>query len=396
MSARIIVRNDDALFDKRGHMRQNNGNKRAAIAGGIVLVFAAIALAGFIAFGGGSSGDDGADNGMTIVRGVIGSEKEALFEDPESIEIFNKHGIDVQVTTSGSWAMSDKEGLTDNDFAFPSSELAAQHIEDSHGDAVVGSEKPFYSPLAIATGKTQIDLLAKNGIAYQDDGVWHIDMQKYIDAVNGDVRWNSLDGADAYPSSRSIMITTTDVRTSNSAEMFLALASYVANGNAVISSSADASAQAGTLSKLFLDQGYQQSSSAGPWEQFLSKGTMNQPLTLIYESQFLEEQLSGSGRISDDMVIAYPSPTIFSDHVMVAFSEEGTKVTDILMNDPDMAKVIARHGFRINGANSSAFDEALKAGGLSGYADDATFIDNAVTPSYEVLDTLINEISSQY
>ena len=83
-------------------MRQNNGNKRAAIAGGIVLVFAAIALAGFIAFGGGSSGDDGADNGMTIVRGVIGSEKEALFEDPESIEIFHKHGIDVQVMTSAS------------------------------------------------------------------------------------------------------------------------------------------------------------------------------------------------------------------------------------------------------------------------------------------------------
>lgn len=388
----------DALFDKKGHMRKNSGNKRAAIAGGIVLVFAAIALAGIVAFGGDTSNpsSSGDDSELTVVRGVIGSEKEALFDDPEAIEIFHRHGVDVQVTTSGSWAMSDKEGLTDNDFAFPSSELAAQHIEDSHGDAVVGTEKPFYSPLAIATGETQIGVLAKNGFAYQDGGVWHLDMQKYIDAVNGDVRWSSLDGADAYPSNRGIMITTTDVRTSNSAEMFLALASYVANGNSVISSVGDASAQAVTLSKLFLDQGYQQSSSAGPWEQFLSKGAMNQPMTLIYESQFLEEQLGGSSRIADDMVIAYPSPTIFSDHVMVAFSENGSKVADILMNDHDMARVVAKHGFRINGANSSVFGETLETAGLSGYADESTFINNAIAPSYEVLDTLINDIAIQY
>ena len=372
--------------------------KRCELIFGGILIVAAIAVSCVLFVSGNGSSDSGndSDSGMTVVHGVIGSEKESLFTDPETIEIFHRNGIDVQVSTSGSWAMAEQDGLTDNDFAFPSSDLAAEHIESVRSDAVLGTERPFYSPLAVVSGKTQMNVLARNGIAEQRDGVWYIDMPAYLDSVSNDVRWNSLDGGDEYPSSRSVMITTTDVRSSNSAEMFLALSSYVANGNNVITSVDDADKQIDSLSKLFLNQGYSQSSSAGPWESVLSKGTMNQPLTLIYESQFVEESLSDSSRLADDMVIAYPSPTIFSDHVMVAFSEAGMKVMDILMNDPDMAKVIAKHGFRINGANSAAFDEAVSASGHSGYADDSTFIDNAVAPAYDILDHLIEKIGERY
>lgn len=372
--------------------------KRCSLIFGGILIVAAIAVSCVLFVSGNGSSDSGndSDSGMTVVHGVIGSEKESLFTDPEAIEIFNRNGLDVQVSTSGSWAMAEQGGLTDNDFAFPSSDLAAEHIESVHSDAVLGTERPFYSPLAVVSGKTQMNVLARNGIAEQRDGVWYIDMPAYLDSVSNDVRWNSLDGGDEYPSSRSIMITTTDVRSSNSAEMFLALASYVANGDNVVTSTDAADQQIDSLSKLFLNQGYSQSSSAGPWESVLSKGTMNQPLTLIYESQFVEESLSDSSRLTDDMVIAYPSPTIFSDHVMVTFSEAGMKVMDILMNDPDMAKVIAKHGFRINGANSSAFDDAISASGRNGYADENTFIDNAVAPAYDVLDHMIESIGKRY
>ena len=372
--------------------------KKGALIFGGVLIVAAIAVSCVLLVGGNGSGDsvNGSNNGLTVVHGVIGSEKESLFTDPEAIEIFHRNGIDVQVSTSGSWAMAEQDGLTDNDFAFPSSDLAAEHIESVHSDSVLGTERPFYSPLAVVSGKAQMDVLARNGIAEQRDGVWYIDMPAYLDAVANDIRWNALDGGDEYPSSRSVMITTTDVRSSNTAEMFLALSSYVANGNNVVTSVDAADKQIDSLSKLFLNQGYSQSSSAGPWESVLSKGTMNQPLTLIYESQFVEENLSDSSRLTDDMVIAYLSPTIFSDHVMVAFSEEGMKVIDILMNDPDMAKVIAKHGFRINSTNSAAFDDAVSASGQSGYADDSTFIDNAVAPAYDVLDHMIEKIGERY
>lgn len=372
--------------------------KKGALVFGGILIVAAIAVSCVLLVSGNGSSDSGnsSGDGLTVVHGVIGSEKESLFTDPEAIEIFHRNGIDVQVSTSGSWAMAEQDGLTDNDFAFPSSDLAAEHIESVHSDSVLGTERPFYSPLAVVSGKTQMDVLARNSIAEQRDGVWYIDMQAYLDSVANDVRWNALDGGDEYPSSRSVMITTTDVRSSNSAEMFLALSSYVANGNNVVTSVDAADKQIDSLSKLFLNQGYSQSSSAGPWESVLSKGTMNQPLTLIYESQFVEENLSDLSRLTDDMVIAYLSPTIFSDHVMVAFSEEGIKVMGILMNDPDMAKVIAKHGFRINGTNSAAFDDAVSASGQSGYADDSTFIDNAVAPAYDVLDHMIEKIGERY
>lgn len=383
------------------------GARTRTLVAGVALIVVAAALAvGIALFSNGTvpgqgpseaSGDAPAEQSLTVVRGVIGSEKESLFADPEAKEIFARYGLDVQVTTSGSWAMAEREGIEGSDFASPSSEIAAAHIEDVHGDAVLSTTRPFYSPLAIATGETVLAVLGRNGLAEQRDGVWFLDMAAYLDAVANGRRWTDLAGSEAYPSSRNVMITTTDVRSSNSALMYLSLASYVLNGNAVITSE-DAGRRQATdaLARLFLDQGYSQSSSAGPWESFLSKGPMNQPLTLIYESQYLEAQMNEPSRITSDMRICYPSPTIFSDHVVVAFSEAGQRVQDILENDADMAQVIARHGFRLNGANSGAFDARVGEAGLTGYAVEGTFIDTAQTPSYEVADVMLQTIAELY
>lgn len=381
------------------------GSRAKTLVAGVVLILAAIVVAGAIALGPGLlAGSEPAGDApvsqqqeLTTVHGVIGSEKESLFADPEAKEIFARYGLDVQVTTSGSWAMAERAGIEQEDFASPSSEVAAAHLTDVHGDAVLSTTRPFYSPLAIATGSTVLDVLAANGLVEQRDGVWHLDMAAYLDAVANGRRWTDLAGSEAYPSSRNVMITTTDVRSSNSALMYLSLASYVLNGNAVVTSE-DAARQQATdsLARLFLDQGYSQSSSAGPWESFLSKGPMNQPLTLIYESQYLEAQMNEPTRVTDEMRICYPAPTIFSDHVVVAFSEAGQQVQDVLDNDPDMARVIARHGFRLNGSNSGVFSEQVGEAGLTGYAADGTFIDAAQAPSYEVADAMLQTIEALY
>lgn len=381
------------------------GSRAKTLVAGVVLILAAIVVAVAIALGPGLlAGSEPAGDApvsqqqeLTTVHGVIGSEKESLFADPEAKEIFARYGLDVQVTTSGSWAMAERAGIEQEDFASPSSEVAAAHLTDVHGDAVLSTTRPFYSPLAIATGSTVLDVLAANGLAEQRDGVWYLDMAAYLDAVANGRRWTDLAGSEAYPSSRNVMITSTDVRSSNSALMYLSLASYVLNGNAVVTSEDAARQQATTsLARLFLDQGYSQSSSAGPWESFLSKGPMNQPLTLIYESQYLEAQMNEPTRVTDEMRICYPDPTIFSDHVVVAFSEAGQRVQDVLDNDLDMARVIARHGFRVNGANSGAFSEQISQAGLTGYAADGTFIDAAQAPSYEVADAMLQTIEALY
>lgn len=127
------------------------GSRAKTLVAGVVLILAAIVVAGGIALGPGLlAGSEPADNEsadqsqeLTTVHGVIGSEKESLFADPEAKEIFARYGLDVQVTTSGSWAMAERAGIEQEDFASPSSEVAAAHLTDVHGDAVLSTTRPF-------------------------------------------------------------------------------------------------------------------------------------------------------------------------------------------------------------------------------------------------------------
>lgn len=337
--------------------------------------------------------------GLTEVRGVVGSEKAEFFQDPAVREVFAEHGYEVNVSKSGSWRMATLEGVTDHDFAFPASEIAAQNIAKTHPDAVVSQHKPFFSPLAVATFEPIVELLAANGVASKDaQGRWQIEMAAYLELVDDDVRWNQLTGAaGVYDSPRSVMITSTDIRTSNSAGMYLALSAYVLNGNSVIASTAEADANLSLLTKLFVAQGYAGASSTAPFDDYLSQGMGAVPMVFVYEGQFLEEQLKERSRIRDGMVLAYPSPTIFSVHTGVAFSEEGREVMELLETDPRLADLLAEHGFRPQGQNAAAFDEFLEREQLADvYPSATTFVNLAQEPSYEMLDYLLGRIGEAY
>ncbi len=83
------------------------------------------------------------------------------------------------------------------------------------------------------------------------------------------------------------MIVSTDVRKSNSAAMYLALASYVVNGNNVVQNEEDIQRVIPLVEPLFLKQGYSEYSSEGPFEDYLSMGIGKAPLVMIYEAQSL-------------------------------------------------------------------------------------------------------------
>ncbi|MDJ1370615.1 hypothetical protein C7K25_04410 [Gulosibacter molinativorax] len=313
-------------------------------------------------------------------------------------DVFASHGYDVRVTKSGSWRMASLDGVTSNDFAFPASEIAAENIANTHGDAVVSTHKPFFSPLAIATFEPIMTLLETNGAASKDaSGRWTLDMAAYLKLVEDDTRWNQLEGAaGSYNSPRSILITSTDIRTSNSAGMYLALSSYVLNNNSVVSSQAQASEHMDLLTKLFVSQGYSGSSSTAPFDDYLSQGMGAVPMVMIYEGQFLEEQLKENSRIQDGMVLAYPSPTIFSVHTGVTFSEEGQAVMQLLETDPELATLLAEHGFRPQGQNAAAFETFLQEEQLTSYPSTSEFVNIASEPSYEVQDAMLKRISEAY
>lgn len=365
---------------------------------GIVLVVLGIVAVLVVQLTGlGRTSGDLRSGPLTLVQGVVGSEKQAFFDDPEVQQVFAEHGFDVRVSSSGSFRMASLPDIAQKDFAFPASAIAAKNIEDKV-EGVVGTHELFFSPMAIATFTPILEQLAANGAAHQDAaGKWMIDIAAYLDLVAADTRWNQLAGAEAYPSPRTVLITSTDIRSSNSAAMYLSLAAYVLADNAVVSSQSQAEQLLPQLSKLFLAQGYSGSSSAAPFADYLSKGIGAVPMVMIYEGQFLEELIAPNSRISDDMVLAYPSPTFFSTHTGVTFSENGEQLMQLIAEDGRLAELLAKHGFRSTGNNAQIFQEFVTAQGLeSQFATPSTFVNIAQEPSYEVLDYLLTTIGAEY
>lgn len=363
----------------------------------IALVIAAIV--GVYVTGFGRVEGQGIVDRRTEVTGIVGSEKVAFFNDPEVQAVFHEHGYNVRVSKSGSWGMADYKGLTENDFAFPASQQAADHIQQTHSAAALSTHQPFFSPMAVATFEPIMQLLEKNGAARKDaTGSWELDMRAYLDLVAKDTRWNQLQGAkDHYNSPRSVLITSTDIRTSNSAGMYLSLAAYVAAGDQVISSQQQADQLLPQLERLFLAQGYSGSSSTAPFEDYLNQGMGAVPMVMIYEGQFLEEQLRQPSRITNDMVLAYPSPTTFSTHTGVTFSGEGQQVMQLLETDARLAALQARHGFRPQGVNAAEFTKLLQERSLEGqYRAPSGFPNIAQEPTYEVLDYMLRKIGEKY
>jgi hypothetical protein len=341
--------------------------------------------------GGGASG--GPTGPLTVVTGVIGSEKKAFFDDPDVKAIFAKNGLDVQVTTAGSRQIATSVDLDGVDFVFPSSAPAAEKIKRETGAKTVYS--PFYSPMAIATFTPIVEILQNAGIANKDaDGIWHLDMAKYLAAVKAGTRWNELPGAaDTYNSSRTMLISSTDIRKSNSAAMYLSIASYVANGDQIVSSPASQAAVIDELSNLFLSQGFSASSSEEPFDDYLSQGIGSKPMVMVYEAQFLGRQMSETGgkAITKDMVLMYPSPTVFSKHAVVPLTDAGDTVGTLLVNDPDLARLAALYGFRP--ADPTIFADELSAHGL---AVPPTPVNVVEPPSFESLEAMITDISTRY
>jgi len=379
----------------------NASARRGAAIGLAVLVVIGIVVA--IIWGRSAGGDkaDGTTGSkgarLVTVTGVIGSEKKPFFDDPEVQKEFAKNGLDVQVTTAGSRAIATTVDLKGVDFAFPSSAPAAIKLQQKTGAKTVYA--PFYSPMAIASFKPIAALLAKEGIAAQQpDGTWRFDMAAYlaktVDAKDP-LRWNQIPGNTAYATNKNVLLSSTDVRSSNSASMYLSIASYVANGDNVVATDDQQAKIIDRLAKLFLDQGFSASSSEDPWQDYLSQGMGSKPILMVYEAQYLGQQVTdhdaGTKAVTDDMVLMYPTPTVFSKHTVVPLTKSGDQVGKLLSTDPKLIELAARYGFRTN--DPAAFQAALTAHGVTAPALPVDVID---PPSYERLEALITAISDRY
>ncbi|ADV66581.1 hypothetical protein [Deinococcus maricopensis] len=321
---------------------------------------------------------------VVTVRGMIGSEKDAFFRDPEVIRALAAHRLRVDLLKAGSRELMTRD-LGGLDFAFPAGVPAANALR-----ARVNARTTydvFYTPIVVASWVPIVNILEANGVARRTGDTTTLNLRALLPLMERGTRWTDLKGSGAYPASRSVLITTTDVRTSNSAAMYLALISHLLNGEQVAQPT-DITRLMPRVAPLFLRQGYQESSSAGPFEDYLALGAGKTPLVNVYESQYLEA--ARAGHLPRGAALLYPTPTVFTKHVLVPITPAGAQLGEVLSTDPALQGLAARYGFRTR--DTALFQQAVKGAGV--HVPD-TLVDVVDLPTQDVMERMIAAIERQ-
>ena len=324
------------------------------------------------------------------VKGLTGSEKLSFLTDPRVLAHLEKQGIRLTVQKAGSREIALRPDLKQFDFAYPAGVPAATKIQRERG--VHQAYTTFFTPMVVASWRPVVEVLAANGIVQKRGDAWYIiDMMKLLQWMEAGRRWRDIPGNTQYPVGKSVLVSTTDVRTSNSAAMYLALVSYLANSRNVVQEDAEVQRVMPLVSSLFLKQGYQESSSAGPFEDYVAMGLGKAPLVMVYESQFIEYQAKTSAAARNpDMVLLYPEPTVYTKHVLVPLNDKGRRLGELLANDPVLLRLAVEYGYRVN--NPALFREVNAQRGIQ--APD-TLLDVIDPPVYEVLEKFITTIEAR-
>ncbi|WP_327069659.1 hypothetical protein [Kitasatospora sp. NBC_01302] len=311
--------------------------------------------------------------GTIALTGLIGSEKSDFFTSDQVRQALRAKGLAVSVRTSGSWQMADEARAeppgaalgpasgpppgSAYDFVIPASSVAAKAIGTPITTTPV---RPFYSPLVVVTHQQTAQFLKGVGLASPDaDGVWTFHMAQYLTDVQQHLGWGDLKGATPPPDlAGKIYIATTDPNTSSSASLYLAVMSYLANGDQVVSDQSGIDRTASLLRYLMANQGALLASSDQLFRDFVA-GT-GKPLSWTYESEVAEQAMKG--KLPGDMVVLYPDIGITSDHTVVELTPKADALAQALLNDPALISLEAQYGFRPT-ADPQAMVAALKAKG---------------------------------
>ncbi|MBT1162602.1 substrate-binding domain-containing protein [Bifidobacterium sp. SO1] len=320
------------------------------------------------------------------VNGYLGGEKIGLFDDDEFAKLAEQSGLKVNYRKAGSLAMmdADRAGM---DYLFPSSRAAVEYgkakgVDTSNADIV------FNSPIVIYTHKTVADALVGSGIMSKDSaGAYHLDMAKAVDAMTNNKTWADVGYQNGYGQFR---IDSTDPVKSNSGNEYAALVATVLNGGqpATTDSVARDSAK---IKAIFAKSGWMETSSEDSFNQFLTLGVGSKPMMIGYESQLLDlavNQPDAFKQVKDDVVIVYPTPTVWSTHTLIALDDKGSQLLKLLKSEAVQKLAWERHGFR---AANFAGTDSIKRFNVPGTLEQVTAVTEL--PNNAAMQAIIKALS---
>ncbi|MGN0367887.1 MAG: hypothetical protein ACI4EK_03815 [Wujia sp.] len=349
---------------------------KSKLAGFFVLLLVILAGSGYYLY----------QNHTTSIRinGYLGGEKIGLFEDEEVQKILKKeYQVEFDYSRAGSLDMVTAD-LSGRDYLFPSSQTALEYYKDIHGNAL-SDEIIFNTPIVLYSHKPVVDALIDRGVVRVENHVYYADMAKMTELILTNTQWSDLGLKELYG---SVSIDTTDPARSNSGNMFVALLANVLNDGKTVTAG-DVQTVLPDLRKIFSRLGYMETSSSDLFNQFLRMGVGAKPIIAGYENQLLEyaaQMPKEYAKIKDDILIIYPSPTVWSTHVYIALDKNGKLGMDAMLDEKIQKLAWKKHGFRSNNYDAAVIEDFQ----VKGVPEDITQVMNM--PEYAVMKELIDNL----
>ncbi|WP_308013370.1 hypothetical protein [Streptomyces beigongshangae] len=306
------------------------------------------------------------------------ASKRDFFEDPEVRRILMEHGFRLNITRMGSRDIATQD-VAGYDVVFPSGQPAADLITRDRAKAghPVLTYRPFVSPIVLATYREYAETLRDAEIARAQPGgtsggtsggasgplYYRLDMEKFLRQTSEGKRWDDLRiERHGVRNGNKVLAQTSDVCESNSGGTYLGLVSFVWHRNNAPRGLQEADAHARDIKDLLNEQGLPGSERAETYLSVDGKGIA--PISVIYEHQFLAHQIryqATHGKPDHGRVLLYPSTRFVTEPQLVALTDDGERLGELVTEDPELQHRAMELGFRVRDATSDSTSDRLAA-----------------------------------
>ena len=296
-------------------------------------------------------------NKVDEIYGAVGGGKEDLLADEEINKIFAKKYKFKFVQDSWSNGKTVKESLVRKDgskydLAFFSDQRYYDYFkttpkaDEAPRDYVIDGDLVLNTPIVIYSWAEVTDALIKENIVTVKNDVYYItDMNKLIDYILSGKKWSDIGLSSIYG---SINVGSVDPVTSSPGATYYGLLLSVMAGGEVNENNIENALP--KLKTFYEKSGYMNNTPADLFSMFLKTGMGAKPIIVDYEKSlidFANSNPDGWNQVKDDVVILYPTPTIWNSHCIAALSENGKTVLKAF-EDKEVSQIAwEKYGFRV-------------------------------------------------
>ena len=224
------------------------------------------------------------------------------------------------------------EGVTKYDALFTSDQRFYDYYKlqpnkekgESDRYTVLGGGLTLNTPIVIYSWKEVVDVLEKENIVSQKDGVYYItDMSKLMQYILDGKAWKEIGLEELFG---NVNISSTDPVTSSPGATYYGLLLSILCGGQVLDDNVNENLP--KLKEFYIKSGYMNNTPADLFQNYLMTGMGGRQMIVDYEKSmidFANSNPSGFAQVKDQIRILYPAPTIWNSHCLAYFTEGGKK-----------------------------------------------------------------------